>query len=157
MAAKENTDVLLSSDHSIEVSLRSIKNGNAGLNKHRQYLLSKVPASNQWCRFPRDSITIKDIAYLSARTGHEFALLRSKKEDILFHGMKYHCNISGSLVDLLKTGYLRLIAHSHPTEHIPIPSINDRKVLELINQKESIIISAVTGKEILFSSDRFEL
>lgn len=157
MVTKEKTGVLLSSDRSMEISLESIKNGNAGLNKHRLYLLSKVPASNELHRFSKDSITIKDIAYLSAKTGHEFALLRGKKEDILYHGMKYYCNISGPLVDLLKNGHLRLIAHSHPAEHIPTPSVNDRKVLKLINQKESIIISAITGKEITFSSDRFEL
>lgn len=157
MAAKENIDILLSSARSIEVSLESIKKGTAGLNKHRQYLLSKVPDSNTWYHFPKDSIKVKDIAYLSAKTDHEFALLRGKKEDILFHGTKYHCNISGALVKSLKAGQLRLIAHSHPTEYIPVPSINDRKVLQLIGQKESIIISAVTGRKISFSSDRFEL
>lgn len=157
MDINKNINILLSSDRSLEVSLKNIRSGTAGLNKHRQYLLSKVPASNEWYSFSKDSITIKDIAYLSAKTDHEFALLRGKKEDILFHGMKYYCNISGVLVDLLKTKRLRLVAHSHPAEHIPIPSINDRKVLQLIDQKESIIISAVTGKEIIFTSDRFEL
>ena len=82
MVTKEKTGVLLSSDRSMEISLESIKNGNAGLNKHRLHLLSKVPASNEWHRFSKDSITIKDIAYLSAKTGHAFALLRGKKEDI---------------------------------------------------------------------------
>lgn len=157
MTVKKDINILLSSDHSMEISLQSIKKGTAGLTKHRQSLLSKVPDSNNWHCFPKDSITIKDIAYLSAKTGHEFALLRGKKEDILFHGMKYHCNISGILVDLLKTGRVALVAHSHPAEHIPIPSTDDRKVLQLMGQKESIIISAITGKEILFSSDRFEL
>ena len=72
MVTKEKTDVLLSSDRSMEISLESIKNGNAGLS------------------------------------------------------MKYYCNISGPLVDLLKTGHLRLIVHSHPAEHIPTPAVNDR-------------------------------
>lgn len=156
MITKENINMLLSSNHSMEVSLNNIKNGSAGLNKHRQHLLSKVPRSNDWSYFSKGSISIKDIAYLTAKTGHEFALLRGKKEDILFHGSTYHCNISGILVELLKTGRLTLIAHSHPAEHIPIPSVDDRKVLQLIGQKESIIISAVTGKEISFSSNRFE-
>lgn len=156
MASKVTIGISLFSNHSMEVSLQSIKNGTAGLNKHRQYLLSKVPDSNKWFCFPKNSISIKDIAYLSAKTGHEFALLRGKDKDILFHGMKYCCNISGTLVNLLKTGRLRLIAHSHPGEYIPVPSINDRKVLQLIHQKESIIISAMTGKEISFSGNRFE-
>lgn len=109
MATNEHINILLSSEHSLQVSLRSIKNGTAGLNKHRQFLLSKVPDSNTWCCFPKDSIAIKDIAYLSAKTDHEFALLRGKKQDILFHGMKYYCNISGNLVNLLKSGQLRLL------------------------------------------------
>ena len=36
-------------------------------------------------------ISIKDIAYLSAATHHEFALLRGKTRDIIVHGVERHC------------------------------------------------------------------
>ena len=76
--------VLLSSAHSMEVSLETIKRGNAGLSSRRRMLLARVPKINDWAKFDRDSISMKDIAFLSAKTDDEFAILRGKKEDILF-------------------------------------------------------------------------
>ena len=37
------------------------------------------------------SVSLQDIDFLSAKTGHEFALLKGKKNDILFHGDARHC------------------------------------------------------------------
>ena len=38
---------------------------------------------------------MKDLAFLTAKTGDEFAILKGKKEDILFHGSK--AGIDGKL------------------------------------------------------------
>lgn len=57
---------------------------------------------------------------------------RGKKEDILFHGLKHHCDIEGVLFDMLMEGKLELYGNSHPTERIPIPSDDDRNTLVLI-------------------------
>lgn len=148
--------VLLSSAHSMEVSLETIKRGEAGLSARRRMLLTRVPKKNDWAKFDRDSISMKDIAYLSAKTNDEFAILRGKKEDILYHGSKYHCDIEGVLVDMLMQGKLELYGHSHPIERIPIPSDDDRNTLMLIGQKSSRIISAITGKEVTYSASKFE-
>lgn len=148
--------VLLSSAHSMEVSLETIKYGKAGLNPHRRMLLARVPKTNDWAKFERDSISMRDIAYLSAKTDDEFTILRGKKEDILFHGSKYHCDIEGVLFDMLIEGKLELYGHSHPIERIPIPSDDDRNTLTLIGQRKSRIISAITGKEITYGASRYE-
>ena len=46
-------------------------------------------------------LSMKDLAYLTAKTGHEFAILRGKREDILFHGTDRRCIFEGVLEELL--------------------------------------------------------
>lgn len=146
----------LSSSESIRVSLAAIKNGEAGLNQHRMKLLYRVPNSNDWAALKRDSITIKDIAYLSAATHDEFALLRGKSKDILFHGEKEHCYFNDELMDLLKNKKMRLVVHSHPDYNDIKPSSDDRAFLKSINQKESLIVSYITGEVSSFTSNMFD-
>ncbi len=147
---------MLSSTESTKTSLEAIRRGEAGLNLHRQSLLDRVPDTGDWASFKRNTITNKDIAYLSASTGHEFALLRGKKRDILFHGDEMHCNINDELLELLKSGKLRLVAHTHSDYDRIQPSADDREFLKTIGQKSSIIISYVTGLEKKFSTNPFE-
>lgn len=145
----------LSSNLSMRISLEAIRRGEAGLNAHRKSILSRIPDSNDWAAFSRDSIEINDLAYLSAATGDEFALLRGKNNDIIFHGTHYHCEIKDDLLDFLKTGKLRLIAHSHPDYDQIIPSKDDRDFLTCINQDKSIIISYKTGKTMEFYANGY--
>ncbi len=48
-------------------------------------------------------------------------------------------------------------AHSHPNEDNPIPSNDDRRTLKIIHQKNSIIVSATTGRVVEYSQNQFEL
>lgn len=105
--------------------------------------------------FERESIEIKDLAYLSALTRHEFALLRSKSNDILFHGNSNGCTFTDDLETLLKCGKMELIAHSHPDIEKIIPSSKDRRFLKEIGQEKSIIISWYTGQQVEFYADEF--
>ncbi len=152
----ENFQIKISSTKSMMISLEKIRLGTAGLNRHRQSLLDRVPKSNDWAKFKKDSITMKDIAYLTAKTGDEFAILKGKNEDILFHGAKYHCSFDGVLGEMLMKRQLELYGHSHPAESSPFPSNDDRATLELIGQEKSRLISAVTGRENEFSYKEFE-
>ena len=146
----------LSSAKSMEISLEQVHNGKAGLSKHREAILTRVPHQNAWAFFSKGSISMKDIAFLTARTGDEFAILTGKKEDILFHGSRYHCVFSDDLSDMLIKGQFRLYGHSHPGERFPMPSYNDRDTLRRIGQKKSRLVSAVTGREIEFTDNAFE-
>lgn len=152
----ENDAIQLSSSASMRISLKAIYDGEAGLTEHRKQLLNRVPNSHDWAVFEYDTISIKDIAYLSAATHHEFALLRGKTKDILFHGVGCHCNIIGEMLELLKQKKLRLIAHTHPDYDEIIPSKDDRLFLKQIGQKESTIISYITGKQQKFSANLFD-
>lgn len=148
--------IRLSSAKSVEISLEQVHNGKAGLSKHREAILARVPNSNDWAFFSKGSISMRDIAFLTARTGDEFAILSGKKEDILFHGVRNHCIFNNNLSDMLIKGQFRLYGHSHPIERFPMPSYNDRDTLKRIGQKKSRLISAVTGREIEYTDNAFE-
>lgn len=147
---------ILSSTASTRTSLEAIRHGEAGLNEKRKSILARVPCSGDWATFERDMISIRDIAYLSAATQHEFALLRGKARDIILHGVERHCNFDEELLDLLQTKKLRLIAHTHSDYGAIEPSVDDREFLKHINQKSSIIVSYITGVELEFSANLFD-
>ena len=75
----------LQSAQSMQVSLESIRHGGGGLDGRRTSMLRRVPEVGDWAKFPHEYLSMKDLAYLTAKTGHEFAILRGKREDILFH------------------------------------------------------------------------
>lgn len=146
---------VLSSTGSMRISLEAIRNGEAGLNQHRKSLLDRVPETGNWTVLPVDRVSIEDLAYISAAVNHEFALLRSKHKDILFHGQTTNCTLDESLLDLLKSKKYKLVAHSHPDYGTIIPSPEDRSFLRLMGQNSSIIISYITGEIREFYPDEF--
>lgn len=137
--------VMLSSSHSTQVSLDDVKHGRAGLNKRRKGLLERVPNQNDNADFPPESLEMKDLAYLTAKTGDEFAILRGKDRDVLWHGTPLECKLLPKYKDELKSHKLELYGHSHPGELFPDPSADDRRFLRYIGQKRSKIISGMTG------------
>lgn len=126
------------------------------MNEKRKKLLNRVPESNDWAAVEKGSVLIKDLAYLSAATKHEFALLSGKKKDVLFHGVERHCNFDDELLELLRRGVYKLVAHTHPDYGKIVVSEDDRRFLKYINQRSSVIISYITGEEVRFSSSYFE-
>lgn len=152
--------VELQSGQSTRVSLESIRQGTGGLAAHRQSMLDRVPNPGDWEEFSFDHHTpleMTDLAYLTAKTGHEFAILRGKRSDILFHGTVGRCTFPEELVKRLKEKRLSIYGHSHPGEEVPAPSTQDRITLKLIGQTESQIISGRTGRIITFTANPFEM
>ena len=162
MENDKTTDIIdgdsltLSSTRSMKVSLEAVRSGKAGLDAHRQKMLDRVPETSDWARFELNSIELKDLAYLTAKVGDEFALLRGKHEDILFHGGRSNCQFKDILVDMLESHKLELVGHSHPGEPDPIPSREDRRTLAWIRQSKSYVISGMTGRFVDFGPDEFE-
>ena len=116
-------------------------------------MLDKVPETGNYAAFKADSLEIKDLAYLTAKTGDEFAILRGKDVDILFHGGRINCDFPDTLIDMLLNHKLIILAHSHPGEEYPLASIYDRRTLRKIGQKKSIVISGITGMCAEFGPD----
>jgi len=119
-------------------------------------MLERVPNPGDWAEFSYGHLQMKDLAYLTAKTGHEFAILRGRKTDILFHGESLRCAFDDALVEMLLKKRLIIYGHSHPGEEIPLPSPQDRSTLVKIGQSKSKLISAMTGQEITYSSDMFD-
>ena len=140
----------LFSTQSMRISLASIRSGNGGLDAHRQMMLNRVPRPGDWAKFSLGHLTMKDLAYLTAKTGHEFAILRGKSEDIL------RCAFDDILVEMLLCKRLCIYGHSHPGEDTPVPSPQDRQTLKQIGQSDSKLISGRTGIEITFTMDLFD-
>ena len=77
----------LESSRSLQISLDAIRSGNAGLTEKRMKMLDRVPNIGEYASFQHNTLEIKDLAFLSAFTNHEFALLRGKKA-LSFHGQQ---------------------------------------------------------------------
>ena len=146
----ETDGLVLSSTHSTQVSLNAVKYGKAELNERRKRMLARVPNQGDDSDFPVNSLEMKDLAYLTAKTGDEFAILRGKDKDILWHGTPKECAVLGKYEDDLKAHRLELFGHSHPAEPIPKASLNDRRFLRHIGQEKSRVISGMTGREEIF-------
>ena len=97
-----------------------------------------------------------DLAYLTAKTGHEFAILRGKDIDILFHGDSRHCEFPETLVEMMIGHKVEIIGHSHPGEDAPVPSLADRVALIKLGQKRSVVVSGRTGMMRPFGQSAFE-
>lgn len=138
----------LASEESTRRSLESIREKRDGLNRHRQELLNRVPEQETWASFRLNAIEDKDLAYLSAETGDEFALLRGKNEDILYHGTHYHCHIekSDTLMELLRSRKVRLETHTHPDYERISPSNDDRRFIASFGQKQVKLFQVIQEK-----------
>ena len=96
---EKSAAIVLDSSRSTQISLEAIREGNAGLNTHRQGVLDRAPEVGDSAIFKREALKLIDLAYLTAKTGHEFAILRGKDLDILFHGDFGHCEFAIELFD----------------------------------------------------------
>jgi SPP1 gp7 family putative phage head morphogenesis protein len=142
------------STKSYKRSLQDIARGKAGLDKRRQNILSRLPNSGDYHRFEREYLYTRDLAYLSAATGNEFALFRSKHEDILIRGDKRTCNIVGELGDEIIERKYEWIAHSHVDGGNLAASLADMETLKLLGQLHSIIVG-LDGEEVEFYQSPF--
>ena len=137
---EEDTSIVFSFSASTHTSLTAIREGEAWQNSHRQSMLNRVPEIGSFASFKRESLELRDLAYLTAKTGHEFAILRGKDGDILFHGDARHCHFTDTLADMMASRKLEIMGHSHPGEDDPIPSQDDRDALKVIGQARSAVV-----------------
>lgn len=145
---------LAGSPKSYKRSLADIAAGKAGLNQRRQNILNRLQNSGDSSRFEKDSVSIRDLAYLSAATRNEFALFRSKREDIVIRGNSVACDIVGELGEEILEKRYEWIAHSHVDGGNLTASAADRETLKKLGQRKSIIVG-LDGEEIEFYQSPF--
>ena len=143
------------SNKSYKRSLLDIAEGKAGLNKKRQSILNKLKESGAVSRYDKGTISTRDLAYLSAATKNEFALFRSKKEDIIIRGTAKSCDVAGELADEITNKKYEWVAHSHVDMGNLTPSQEDRITLMRLGQKKSIIVG-IDGEEVVFYQSPFD-
>ena len=144
------------SSASFKRSLQEISEGKAGLDKRRQNMLNRLPESGSYHRYERESIQVRDLAYLSAATDNEFALFRSKTEDIIIRGDKSSCDmIPKALEQEIIDRHYEWVAHSHVDKGALKPSPEDRKTLSNIGQKKSKLIG-LDGTEMEYTVSVFD-
>lgn len=156
---KEENKALLKiesgSTKSFKRSLEDIAAGKAGLTQRRKNILARMPKSGDSYVFGKDMITEKDLAYLSAATGNEFALFRSKKGDIVVRGDSRTCDVSGELAEEILKKRHKWVAHSHVDKGPLMPSAADRETLKKLGQKQSTIVG-INGEVKTFGLSPFE-
>ena len=143
------------SPQSYRRSLKQIAEGKAGLSKRRKNILARIQNTGEYHRYKREEISTRDLAYLSAATGHEFALFRSKREDILIRGNSRACDIVGELGEEILNKHYKWVAHSHVDGGFLTASLADRETLRKLGQKSSIIVG-INGEEREFFQSEFD-
>lgn len=143
------------SPQSYRRSLKQIAEGKAGLSKRRKNILARIQNTGEYHRYKREEISTRDLAYLSAATGHEFALFRSKREDILIRGNSRACDIAGELGEEILNKHYKWVAHSHVDGGFLTASLADRETLRKLGQKSSIIVG-INGEETEFFQSEFD-
>lgn len=79
--------------------MNAIHSKDAKLNKTKQAMLDRILDVGDYEKFRKNHVSIEDLAYLTAATDCEFALLEGKTDDILYHGEKYRCCFDETLSD----------------------------------------------------------
>ncbi len=134
--------------------LKSLKEGKVTLRSNQQKILDKIPEPGTWTELRKKQIDVKDLAALTAATGHEFAIFTGNSSKILVHGTSKSWHIPHDAWDIIKENQYEWTAHSHPTFTKLEESDEDIKTLSLFTwQKKSVIID-LEGKTHEFTSDR---
>ena len=97
----------------MRILIDALQNGEIGLNDSMQAVLARAPAPNDWAAF-QNRLDLIDLVWLAAKSADSFALLRSDGYDILLHGQKEDCRLSGVLLEMLYSNKLQVVAICRP-------------------------------------------
>lgn len=128
------------STKSFKRSLKAIQENKAGLDRRRSNILKHLHSEGDVYRLKKDSITERDLAYLSAAVKVEFALFRSKHEDILIRGNARTCNVTGDIAEEILSKKYEWVAHTHVDRGVLTPSPADKETLRMLGQEKSVIV-----------------
>lgn len=124
------------------------------LNNRQVRLLEQLPAFDSSIIVSKDSVNMADLAALTAKTGHEFAMFTKGQERLIIRGDSASVNIDPDKARKLAAEGYRWSGHTHPGDTIQsmIASGGDMLVLEQFPQQTSVIYNskgqfATFGKE----------
>ena len=126
------------------------------LNSRQKKILDKLPQYNSRETFDKRSVSMRDLAALTAYEGVEFAMFTKGGKRLIIRGERNSVDINDEEAKALsKQGYT-WSGHTHPgRDHISLsPSAGDRCVLKAMEQKYSLIVSS-TGRKYIFAIEKY--
>lgn len=126
--------------------LKSLKERTVTLRREQKKILEKVINVGDWAEFRKKQIDVKDLAALTAATGHEFALFTGKSSKIVVHGTSQKWHIPYSAWEVIKENQYEWTAHSHPTFSRIMASAEDRETLKRFTWQEKSTIIDLKGE-----------
>ena len=114
------------------------------LNNRQQALLERLPEYDSRVEVGKHEVNMADLAALTAKTGHEFAMFTRKQKRLIIRGDAVKVNISLDDAKALASDGYRWSGHTHPGESFNclMPSGGDKAVLEQFPQKTSVIYNS---------------
>lgn len=138
-------------------SLAKIYHGYGKLSPRQSLILDKLPKDLSRLSLHKSSVSVNDLAALTAYTGDEFALFTRGSQRLVIRGTKDRVNLKIKDVEQLKNDGYRWSAHTHPgSEDMKLDASGypgDRMVLEIFGQKQSLIVNS-TGRRNVFGENK---
>ena len=98
-----------------------------------------IPDKGQWIELRKKQVDVKDLAALTAATGHEFAIFTGASSKILVHGTSKSWHIPHEAWNIIKENQYEWTAHSHPTYTKLEESDEDIKTLSLFTWQKKVL------------------
>ncbi len=130
--------------------------GYGNLSKRQAIILGSLKEPGRYIQLYKSDINLTDLAALTAQTGDEFALFTLGSRRIVIRGTAKNLEINNNLSEKLLAQNWRWTAHTHPglSDNVLIASgfPGDRQVLNIFNQKRSLILNSV-GRRSIFDQE----
>ncbi|MDR0936643.1 MAG: hypothetical protein LBM98_08190 [Oscillospiraceae bacterium] len=123
----------------------AITHFDSGLSRRQQRLLDSLPEYGSRVTVTKNSVSMKDLAALTAKAGVEFALFTRGSRRLIVRGDAYSVNINDAdAKELAEQGY-RWSGHTHPgyNRFILRGSEGDRNILSAFSQERSAVYNSL--------------
>ena len=117
---------------------------NVNLNKRQLKLLEKLESFDSWVIIKKNSVSLKDLSALTAKTGCEFAMFTKGNSRLIIRGNDHKVNIHPEDATKLANHGYRWSGHTHPgnTNLCLFASEGDRDILKIFGQEHSVIYNS---------------
>ena len=130
---------------------RAIQHYNAELNNNQRLILDNLPEYDSQYIFPKDSVSMIDLAALTAKTGDEFAMFTRGSQRLVIRGNSVSVNVNvDKAKEMAENGY-KWSGHTHPGVDFNclMASSGDIDVLKAFRQEYSVIYNSL-GQYLIF-------
>ena len=128
---------------------------NVSLNKRQLKLLEKLESFDSWVIIKKNSVSLKDLSALTAKTGCEFAMFTKGNSRLIIRGNDHMVNIHPEDAIKLANNGFRWSGHTHPgnTTFCLYSSEGEREILRIFKQNYSVILNSNGKFHIFYAND----